>query len=128
MVGNSFHDEGAAGCACSHIVEVCIDAHNGVIVRDIVVRVVRIGVLCLSRRHLVCYSGHCPFGAVVVVVVCINADVFPADIHCCDIINDLFIVSRYRIFDILRDAGRQGGAAAGKHGIIIVAFLGFSAE
>ena len=37
-------------------------------------------------------------------VVCINADVFPADIHCCDIINDLFIVSRYRIFDILRDA------------------------
>ena len=128
MVGNAFHDEGAAGLAGGHVIKIRIDANNGVVVRDIVVRVVRIGVLCLSRRHLVCYSGHCPCGTIVVVVVCINADVFSADIHCCDIINDLFIVSRYRILDILCDTGGKGRCAAGKDSIIIVAFLSLSAK
>ena len=128
MVGNAFHDEGAAGLAGGHVIKIRIDANNGVVVRNIVVRVVRIGVLCLGRRHLVCYSGHCPCGAVVVMVVCINADVFSADIHCCGIINDLFIVSRYRILDILCDTGGKGRCAAGKDSIIIVAFLSLSAE
>ena len=120
MVLHAFHNQRAVGSAGAHIIEVRIDAQHRVIVFDVVVRVVRVGVLGLGRRHLVGNSGHGPCGAVVVIVICVDADIITADINGGRIKDDLLAVRVQRICNILSNAGGKGTGRIGEHGIIAV--------
>ena len=84
--------------------------------------------LGLSGRHLVSHSGHGPFGSIVIMVVCIDADIISADIYRCNIVNNLLIICSNRIVDLLGNSRGQSGTRAGKNRIVIVAAALLSAQ
>ena len=114
-------------CACrggvGHVIEVRIDAHDSVIVLNIVGGVVGVGMLFLSSRHLVGHSGETPARCVVKTVVRIDIEVVPSDIDTADVINYLLVVSCRCAPYLLRDARSNGGAYGRENGIIIVALF-----
>ena len=116
MILHALHDQRTLRRSVCHVVEVCIDAHNrGVILN--------ISVICLRSRHLISHAGHAPRRCVVVLVVCINLHIVASDIHCCRVIDDLFVVRRQGVRDVLLHTGSKGRILAGEDGIIGVARL-----
>ena len=99
------HDKRTGRTAVAHIVEVCVHTKHSVVIRNVIFRIVRIGMLLLRGVHLIGHAGHSQDRAVVVIVVCIYADVTAGDVYRGDIVNDLFIVLCQRHFYFLRNAG-----------------------
>ena len=120
VILNALHNQGASGCTVTHVVKVRIDANDRTIIGNIMLRIVRVGVLFLSGVHLIRQTGHLPGRAVIVVIVCIDIDVAARNIGCRKIVSDLFVVLSQGHFDFLLNAGSQHGGGAGKDFVIIV--------
>ena len=120
MVLHTFHNQCATGSAVAHVIEVCIDAQHRVIVFDVVVRIVRVRVLGLGRRHLIGDAGHRPRRRIVVVIVGVDADIITADVNGGRVEDDLLAVRGQRICNILGNAGSQSAGGVGEHSIIAV--------
>ena len=113
-VGNTFHDQGAAGLTGGHVVEVAVDANDGG-------KVLNVAVIFHSSRDLVRHTGHAPTaGRIVVLVVGVDSHVASGDIHSGDMVSQLLVIGSVGILDALGDAGSQGGIGAGEHGVIAV--------
>ena len=89
---HAFHNQRATGRSGAHVIEIRIDSQYCIIVFNVVVRIIWIGVFSLSRCHLVGNSGHSPSRAVIIMVVCINADIFTANIDSSRVVHNLFAV------------------------------------
>ena len=117
----ALHDQGTSGFAGRHVVEVRIDAHDRVIVRNVAVAG-RIGVVGLGGSHLVGNALHAPgWTAGVILVVGLDRHIVAGHVGRGDVIDDLLVVRRGRGTDALAHAGRQGGVLLGEDGVVGVA-------
>ena len=120
-VFHALHVQNAVRGAVCHVVEVRVGAEHRIVVLHIVLRVRRVGMARLRRRHLVGHTRHRPaLRRVVGVIVCVNADILTGDIHRSDVIDDLLFVRGQRIVDRLRHTGRNGRRVRREHGIVRV--------
>ena len=125
-VFHALHVQNAVRGAVCHVVEVRVGAEHRIVVLHIVLRVGRVGMARLRRRHLVGHARHRPaLRRVVGVIVCVNTDVLTGDIHRSDVIDDLLFVRGQRIVDRLRHTGRNGRRVRREHGIVRIFRLGF---
>ena len=108
MIFHASHNKCSHGGAILHIVKVGIDANNGAVIFYIVILVIRVGMFCFRRSHLVGHSCHAPRRTVVVIVVCIDVHVAAGNICRGDIIDDLLVVSGLCHLDFLSNARCEG--------------------
>ena len=116
MILDTLHDQRPLRRTVCHVVEVRIDTHN----RRVVFNVSMFG---RGRCHLVSHTGHTPGGGVVVLVVGVNLHVVAVDVNRRSIVDNLLIIRRQRIGDVLLHTGSKGRILAGEDGIIGVARL-----
>ena len=119
VILDTLHDQSTAGGTGGHVVEVCIDTDDRVVVFHIVRRVGRIGVALLSRRHLIGHAGHCPaLARIVGVIIGVDAHILPGDIRRGNVVDDLLVVLGQCVIDRLRHTGRDRRRVRGKHRIV----------
>ena len=120
VILHALHHQSTGGRSVAHVIEVCIDAGHGAVIWNVVLGIIRIGVLFLSRLHLIRQARHFPDGAVVIIIVCVNANVAARNVSRCKIVNDLLIVPRHRHLDLLLHTGSKHRGMAGKNFIVII--------
>ena len=121
MILFALHNQGTAGDAGGHVIEVRIYANYDVIVFNIGRGIIRIGVPTLSSRHLIGHAGHGPaLRGIVGVIVRINVHIAARYIGNCNIINYLLAVGGQCIVYGLRHARRNGCGIRGEYGIVFI--------
>ena len=117
MVLYALHNQGTRWSTGAHVIEIGVHAYNrGEVLNIPVAGGVRI--IGLSGSHLVGYAGHPPGGAIVILIVGIDADIISADVHGSSIEYDLLFIRSQRIGDVLLNAGGQGGILRVEHSVI----------
>ena len=109
VILDTVHDKSAIRSAITHVVKVRINTGNGSIIPDVVHGIFSIAMLLLSGLHLFAHSLHAPAGSIIILVVGHHRDVAPRDVGCCQIIDNLLVVSSHRPLLNLSDAGGQCG-------------------
>ena len=121
VVFDTLHDQRAAGSAGRHVVEVCIDTDDRIVVFHIVRRVGRIGVALLGRSHLVGYAGHGPaLAGIVGMIIGVDAHIIAGNISGRNVVNDLLVVLGQRIVDRLRHAGSDRRRIRREHRVVCI--------
>ena len=121
VIFHALHDQSTAGSASGHVVEVCIDANDRIVVFHIVRRVGQIGVALLGRRHLVRYTGHGPaLARIVGVIIGVDAHILPGNIRRGDVVDDLLVILGQSIVDRLRHAGSDRRRIRGEHRVVCI--------
>ena len=123
MVLDPVHDQCTGGRTVAHIIEVRIDTGYGVVVWNVVGRVIGVRMLFLRRGHLVRQAGHFPAGGIVIRIVGADLHIAPGHVHRGQIVHDLLFITGQGHLDLLGHAGRQQGTGAGEHGVVGVLHL-----
>ena len=110
VVLNSFHYQAVRGLTAAHVIEVGIDAHNGIVGFTFM--------LCLSGPHLVFYAGHLPTRSIVIGIVGKYLDIIAAHINSCRIVDNLLLVCGKSIVDLLCHARSKRRATGREYGIV----------
>ena len=126
VVGHALHHQCAGGLTGGHIEEVTVNAQNGVIVFDVMLRILRVGVTLLRRHHLVMDRSHGPaLSGIVGVVVGVDAHVISAQLHLGDVVSHLLIIGGVGILDGLGHAGGDLRFGGGENGVVAVGTVTF---
>ena len=121
VIFDTLHDQSTAGGTGGHVVEVCIDTDDRIVMFHIVRRVGRIGVALLGRRHLVRDTGHGPaLARIVGMIVCKDAHIIAGNISGRNVVNDLLVILGQSIVDRLRHAGSNCRCIRREHRVVCV--------
>ena len=121
VVFDTLHDQSTAGGTGGHVVKVCIDTDDRIVVFHIVRRVGRIGVALLGRSHLVGYAGHGPaLARIVGMIIGVDAHIIAGNISGRNVVNDLLVVLGQRIVDRLRHAGSDRRRIRREHRVVCI--------
>ena len=124
VIFDTLHDQSTAGGTGGHVVEVCIDTDDRIIVLHIVRCVGRIGVTFLCRSHLVGYAGHGPaLARIVGMIIGVDAHIIAGNISGRNVVNDLLVVLGQRIVDRLRHAGSDRCRIRREHRVVRIIWL-----
>ena len=114
--GHTVNVGNAHGLTGGHVVEGCVDAGNNIIVVADVLRIVRIAVLLVGIRNLVCQFFHAQHTILMLVQISsLNNHIITGNISRCHIVYHLLAVLRISIANVLCYAGRNRGSRTGKH-------------
>ena len=121
VIFDTLHDQSTAGGTGGHVVKVCIDTDDRIVVFHIVRRVGRIGVALLGRSHLVGYAGHGPaLARIVGMIIGVDAHIIAGNISGRNVVNDLLVVLGQRIVDRLRHAGSDRRRIRREHRVVCI--------
>ena len=121
VIFDTLHDQSTAGGTGGHVVKVCIDTDDRIVVFHIVRRVGRIGVALLGRSHLVGYAGHGPaLARIVGMIIGVDAHIIAGNISGRNVVNNLLVVLGQRIVDRLRHAGSDRRRIRREHRVVCI--------